>query len=208
MDIFINMRESINISDYLKIETEVDTIIYRQEFERHRSEYLKTKTKPELIFTFILLQIYIECFLHQNMRRIVGFEFKPPRDGIYTAWLEDEEKYIPAKIDNFATLFFSSAPNHIQQLIDTIKDRFGKISHIRNQFVHGHKVAAWSDSEGNAGSTLAKSLLSDVQLTQSITEVNELGLAWNDLLDAVLPQCRALKRIDDYKFSNIQSNSG
>lgn len=197
------MYENISVSEYIKSEIEVSAIIYRKEFERHRSEYLKTKTESELIFTFILLQIYIECFLHQNMRRVVELEFKPPRDDICTNWLAGERRHVPTKINNFATLFFSPVQAHIQQLLDTIKDRFGKISRIRNQFVHGHKVAAWSDSKGNAGSTPAKSLLSDAQLTKSITEINELGLAWNDLLDAILSQCKALERIDNFKFSSI-----
>ena len=203
MDLRINLHETIGISDHVKAETEIDAIIYRQEFERHRAEYLKSKTESELILTFIFLQIYSECFLHQNMRKVVELEFKPPRDAVHTAWLAGEKRYIPEKISNFITLFFAPVPNPIQQLTNIIKDRFGKISYIRNQFAHGHKVAAWSDSDGSSGSTPAKSLLTEAQLIQSIAEVNELGLAWNDLLDAVLPQCKALKREEDFKFPSI-----
>lgn len=203
MDYSINLHETVNVSEYIKMESEIDAVIYRQEFERHRAEYLKTKTEAELIFTFIFLQIYAECFLHQNMRRVVMMEFKPPRDSVYTTWLAGEKRYVPEKIDNFATLFFTPVPAIVQQEIDTIKDRLKKISDIRNLFAHGHKASSWSDSTGNSGSTSAKSILTETQLIQSVTEINELGKSWNDLLDAVMPQCKALKRVDDLKFRSI-----
>ncbi len=203
MDYSIDLHETIKVSEYIKAESEIDAVIYRQEFEHHRAEYLKSKAESELIFTFIFLQIYTECFLHQNMRRVVMLEFKPPRDSTYTTWLASEKRYVPEKMDNFIILFFSPAPAPIQQMADIIKDRLGKISSIRNQFAHGHKASAWSDSEGNSGSTPAKLLLTETQLTQSVTEINELGNAWNDLLDSIMPQCKALKRIDDFKFRSI-----
>ncbi|MDP2709402.1 MAG: hypothetical protein Q8O93_05185 [bacterium] len=203
MDYSINLHEIVSVSDYTKAESEIDAVIYRQEFERHRTEYLKSKTESELIFTFIFLQIYMECFLHQNMRRIVTMEFKPPRNAILTTWLTGEKRYVPEKMDNFINLFFSPVPTPIQQMADIIKDRLGNISSIRNQFAHGHKVSAWSDSEGNSGSTPAKLILTETQLMQSVAEINELGKAWNDLLDIIMPQCKALKRMDDFKFRSI-----
>lgn len=203
MDHVINLNATIGISEYVKAELEIGDLIYRQEFDRHQVEYLKTKAESELIFIFIFLQIYTECFLHQNMRKIVELEFKPPRESIYIKWLKKEKRYVPAKIDNFSSLFFIPIPSHIQQLVDIIKDRFEKISDIRNLFAHGHKVAEWSDSDGNAGSTRAKSLLTETQLNQTIAEINELGLAWGSLLDGILPQCKALTGVGSFKFENI-----
>jgi len=38
------------------------------------------------------LQIYIEYFLHQNMRKIIELEFKPPRDAAHITWLSGEKR--------------------------------------------------------------------------------------------------------------------
>ena len=92
MDISINLHDSIGVSDHIKAETEIDAIIYRQEFERHWEEYLKSKSESELILAFIFLQIYIEYFLHQNMRKIIELEFKPPRDAAHITWLSGEKR--------------------------------------------------------------------------------------------------------------------
>jgi len=199
----LNLQENINISEYVYTEIELGAVIYRREFEKYHQEYLKSKSGSELIFSFIFLQIYVECFLHQNMRKIVELEFKPPRDGIYTKWLQGEHRYVPVKIEEFATLFFLSVPTNIKRLIDCIKDRFENISDIRNQFVHGHKIATWSDSRGNSGITPARSALIEKHLSQSIIDVNELGVAWNNLLDDSLLQCKALRHVESFKFSNL-----
>jgi len=116
----ININANIKISEYYKAETEVDADIYRQEFAHHYIEYLKTNNNSELIFTFILLQIYVECFLHQNMRRIVCFEFKPPRNKVCTTWTKNERKSVEIKINSFIYLFFNPVPVNIKQLVDVI----------------------------------------------------------------------------------------
>jgi hypothetical protein len=212
MDNSIHLHEDIGVEEYIKAEIGIDAIIYRQEFERHRSEYQRlkaeddnSKTEAELIFAFIFLQIYIECFLHQNMRRIIKAEFEHSNKVLYEAWLAGEKRYVPAKLDVFVNIFFNPNPPHIIiSLVNIIKDNFGKISHIRNLFAHGHKISSWSDSEGNHGATSAKLLLSESQLNQSLKDMNELGVAWNDLLEGVRPQCKAINKeskfINDLKF--------
>ncbi|MEA2113255.1 MAG: hypothetical protein U9P63_01175 [Patescibacteria group bacterium] len=199
----MNLHENISVSDYVKAETEMDAVIYRQQFEKYRRNYLKTKSKSELIFCFIFLQIYIECFLHQNMRRIIELEFKPPRDNVCTSWLKKEHQFIPKKIDDFTATFFSSVQPNIQKFVDCIKYSFTNVGNIRNLLAHGHKVSSWSDSNGNSGTSPTPSFLTESQLNQSVSEVNKLGVAWNDLLDNILPQCKALRRVDDFKFLNI-----
>ncbi len=199
----ISLHENVNISDTFRAETEVDAVIYRNEFERHRQEYRKTESEAELILTFVMLQIYVECFLHQNMRRVVGLEFQPPRNSAREGWNNQEKRPVSAKLEGFASLFFSSKPENIQYFIDSIRERLAPISDIRNLFVHGHKVSAWSDSEGNAGLTEARSLLTSSQLERSIHEVNELGAAWNLLLDNIFPQLKALRTVEDFKFSKL-----
>lgn len=203
MDYSINLTENIRVSDFSRVETEFDAIIYRNEFEQHHQEYIKTGSESELILAFIFLQIYVECFLHQNMRRIVELEFKPPREVISIQWLENEHQKIQLKIEKFITLFFSSARSDIKKLTDCINDGFNKISYIRNQFAHGHKIASWSDSHGNSGSTPAHSILKKDQLNQTIIEINESGSAWNKLLDNVLPNLKVLRGVINFKFSNL-----
>lgn len=202
MDYSLNLHETIGISDKYRIETELDAVIYRQRFEKFRSEYQRSHQEETLIFVFIILQVYVECFLHQNMRRIVELEFKSTKTSIFNKWVKQERRKVLEKLDKFAELFnLSSIEN--SQLLDDIKKRFSSLSHVRNQFVHGHKIAAWSDSEGNSGVTSTRMLLSDAQLIQMEKEINELGAMWNDLLDQVQSQCKALKRIDSFRFQNI-----
>ncbi len=205
VNLSFNVSDIVGVSDHVKMETEIDAVIYRREFEQHEQEYLKTKVDSELIMTFICLQIYIECFLHQNMRRIIDLEFKPPCDAVATKWEQDEGRYVYAKMDEFGTLFFTLVPPSVQQCITLIKDNFSNVTDIRNKFAHGHKISTWSDSDGNIGTTPAKSLLTEVQLDQSKADVNVLGLAWNELLDAILPQLQTLRCVvvDDLKFKNL-----
>lgn len=200
----IDLEETVKVSDSASVVTEIDAIIYRLEFEKYRETYLKSKLDHELIFCFIFLQIYIECFLHQNMRRVTEMEFKSPRDEIATSWFEGEKRKIPTKVDSFTTNFFPVVSTDVAQFTTLIKERFQNIADIRNRLVHGHKIATWFDSDGDSGISEARSFLTENRLNQSIAEVNELGLAWNDLLRRALPQCKALRRVDDFMFSNIR----
>jgi len=206
MDHSIEVHDSINVSDHVKVETEIDAVIYRQEFESHLSIYMETQSESELIFTFIYLQIYIECFLHQNMRRIVNMVFKPPRENISSEWMKKESRKVRDKIDAFGTIFHDPMSGQIQGLVDTIKNNFSRVSYIRNQFAHGHKVSAWSDSDGKSGKTSARELLTNERLAKAISEVNELGFAWNTLLDNILPQCKSLRTVEDFKYTEIQES--
>lgn len=199
----INLNEKITVSETFKEELEVDAIVFRNEFERHHREYRKTSSEAELILCFIMLQIYIECFLHQNMRRVVGLEFLPPRDNAREGWSRGEGRSVSSKLDGFTSLFFSSKSENIQYFVDSIKERLTPISQIRNFFVHGHKVSAWSDSEGKSGLSEARSFLTSEQLDKSINEVNELGAAWNLLLENIQPQLKGLRGTEDFKYSKL-----
>lgn len=205
MDYSIEFNERIGVSDHVRAETEIDAVIYLREFQRHRVEFRRTGDEFTLIFAFIFLQVYAECFLHQNMRRLVELEFKPPRDTIRDRWLQKEARKASEKIDDFAILFFDPVPKSVQRLTDTIKNRFREVSYVRNLFVHGHKVAAWSDSSGNSGETPARSLLTAARLIMAKKQVDELGFAWNLLLDELLRRCKTLRRVDDFKYSGIMN---
>lgn len=196
----VNIDEGVRISEYNKVTTELDAIIYRNEFDKYRTAYLSDKTEQGLIFCFVFLQIYIECFLHQNMRRVVEMEFKPPREDVCNTWLSRERRGIEDKVDAFVANFFAPPPDDVLRITKIVKDGFKQISDVRNLFVHGHKVARWSDSEGNSGITSARALLVKDYLDQMIHTANDIGIAWNELLDKTMPQYKALRQIDHFKF--------
>lgn len=198
----LSLSEHIGVSDFNRIELELDSIIHRNQFEKFRNEYLRGNEEKDLIFTFIILQIYMECFLHQNMRKIVELEFLLPRQTIRKEWALGEGRDVRKKIDCFVELF-NVAPSVSSHLVSGVKDRFTSLTDIRNLLAHGHKIARWSDSSGASGSSKAHSLLTSDQLKQTEKEINEMGLLWNELLDKIQPQCKALRRIDDFKFQNI-----
>jgi hypothetical protein len=194
MDHALHLSEHVGVSEYHCATREVDAVIYRNEFLKFR--------QSELIFSFIVLQIYIECFLHQNMRRIVELEFKPPRKVIFDEWITKERRYVPQKLEHFINLF-DLPPSESLYLVEGIKDRFKNISDIRNLLAHGHEISEWSDSEERASKTEALAILTKSQFAQTEKEINELGLMWNELLDHVQPRCKALNRMDDFKFKKI-----
>ena len=202
MDHVLNFSEHVGVSEYHRITKEIDAVTYRNEFLKFRTGYLESHGQTELIFSFIVLQIYIECFLHQNMRRIVGLEFKPPRQVILNEWIKQERRYVPQKLEHFINLF-EPPPSESLHLVEGIKDRFKNISDIRNLLAHGHEISEWSDSEERTGKTEALAILTKSQFAQTEKEINELGLMWNELLDHVAPRCKALNRVDDFKFKKI-----
>jgi len=207
-DLSINIHDSVKITDikpHIRVEANIGALIYKEQFEKHKAKYLASKREAELIFTFLFLQIYVECFLHQNMREILQFEFKPPQDNVYTDWItyDNEKRSVQIKLGSFASIFFNPISPNIQPLIDFIIDRFVKITDIRNLFAHGHKIAHWSDSQTGSGVTKARSFLTEIQLDQSIAEINELGDAWNLLADEIFKKCQKLKKIDDFKFKYV-----
>jgi len=207
-ELSINVHDVVNISEVVQMETELE-VGYRDEFLRHEKEYLLTKKDEELIFSLIFLQIWVECFLHQNMRRIVTLEFNHSNKPVVDEWLREDEKnkgerrYIQQKLEELIKLFYPKIPSEVQTFINDSKDCFNKISDVRNHFVHGRKISAWSDSEGGSGTSNAKLLLSPEQLIITKKNVNNLGLSWNKLLDKILEQCKSLKNIEDFKFKEF-----
>ena len=201
----LNVSEGVTITEHIEIELETDAVIYRNEFERHHAEYLNTKTKDELILSFVFLQIYVECFLHQNMRRVIEREFKHTGKIILDDWFcsEAQLKYVPQKLDKFVKVFFPKPKETDRLLINAIKSKFHDINEIRNFLIHGYKIASWSDSGGNSGQSNINFFLSEVQLSKSINEMNELGNAWNNLLDNIFPECKCSTSFDDFKFEKF-----
>ncbi len=202
-DYAINLQETLSIQDHWRAETMVDAIIYRNQFDKYHQAYLQTGSQEDLIFSFIFLQIYIECFLHDWMRQIVRMEFKPPRDNVMTEWMRGEGRMVWKKIDNFIELFFGAQPTAVHEIGEQIKAHLKNITDIRNLLIHGHSIAEWSDSDGNTGISEAKSFLTAEKLDSTVSEANELGKLWNQVLDEIMPRLQALKRVSDFYYKEI-----
>lgn len=203
-----SLKEGYHTSDYLHTEKEILASIYLDEFKKHY-EIIQTKDKlvqidHELIFSFIFLQLYIECFFHQKMRKLVEEEFIPPRKWIGQKWTEGENRYIPDKLKSFCGLFYVSSDKSIQDMLDTIIEPYKKLTIIRDLLVHGHKIAEWDDSNGDSGKTKTYSELTSDNLNLNIKRLNKMGLTWNQLLgENILPRLTTLHSVDSFKFSQI-----
>lgn len=202
-DLVVSNHENIGITDFNKVETELDAVIYRNEFYKHYQEYQNTKSEVSLIFSFIFLQIYVECFLHQYMRHIIGFEFMGPRDEVIDEWQKLERLKIKDKIERFCSLFFCPIPpKDIRDLIIDLIDAFSNLTMPRNSFVHGSKIASWASSHGT-GTTNARSLLTEERIIKTIEIANKVGSIWNVLLEKVSTNFTCLGNFQDFKFSQL-----
>jgi len=190
----------VKIEETIHLELQIDPVIFRREFIRYQKRYLSLYDKNELVHAYIFLQIYVESFLHNYMRHIIKMEFKPPRDTVVKKWLSKEKDKLPIKLDSFVVQFFPSLPLTVQTEVDIIKDRFKRISDIRNMFAHGHKVSISMTTTGKGVLSPAASKLSPWILKQTLLETNELGTAWNNLLIKIQPKLKALRQIKDFKF--------
>ena len=202
MDYKLHLNEHVGVSAQVRAETELVAVIYRSEYVKFRSSYLIDRNDADLIFTFIFLQIYVECFLHQNMRKIIELEFKPPRLAVYENWMKHEKRGIPEKVACLVELF--QLPLGTLDLIKRIKSEFQNISKPRNKFAHGWKISSWHDSLGSSGFSQAKSLITLAKLQQTEASVDALAADWNQLLDQIQPQCKALRRLTDFKLQSLQ----
>jgi len=196
----------VKIPAFLNMEIETDAIIYRSEFNRNYEEYKKTETNNVLIFSFIFLQIYIECFLHQKMRTIIDLEFKNSNPSIKASWFDEknERHHIEKKVPDFCRIFFNPENVKIDAFTKIIIDEFKIVSNIRNDFIHGHKVSDWSNSNGDHDISRAKSYLTKEKIHEIIGRVNKIGSAWNGLFHEIKPNLKSFKQFDRVAFNEIE----
>ena len=215
MDHKIAIGDKIKVNESIAWELEIDAIVFRDEFDYYLKKFETSKSggmvfDKMLVFVFMMLQIYIEYFLHQNMRRIISLEFKETDKNKYNNWIKNERRYIPDKKSDKGKLFLfleyyslDSDPKATKAK-EEIEAVFNELAKIRNELVHGHKMSI----SGNADSSLIEVsetmgyLAKDV-LVKIIERVNNLGENWNKLLDIVFDKCKALKKIDDFKFDSL-----
>lgn len=202
----ITLKEEIKMNDSVVWELEVDAIIFRDEFNYYLEKFKKDKSEKTLVFIFIILQIYVEYFLHQNMRRVISLEFKHSDKSKYKEWIKakNEKLNISKKLSHFIQYFLLENNNKVIAIKKEIETIFKEITDIRNLLVHGHKISL----AGNVDSSYievsrTRGYLDKDVLIKVIANINQLGKNWNDLLDLILNECKALKRIDDFKFSNL-----
>ena len=213
----ITLEETINIREEIAWELEMDAVIFRDEFNYYLEKFKKDKSEKIfesekmisdkiLVFVFIVLQIYVEYFLHQNMRRVVKLEFEHSERLKYEKWIKNEKLNIKRKLSYFVKYFLLEKENEAILAKEEIEKIFKEITEIRNLLVHGHKISL----AGNADSSHievseARGYLDETVLIEIIEDVNNLGKNWNKLLDLVSSNCKALniKRIDDFKFDNL-----
>lgn len=209
----ITLEETINIHEEIAWELEMDAVIFRDEFNYYLEKFKKDKSGKMisdkiLVFVFIMLQIYVEYFLHQNMRRVIKLEFENTKSNElkYKEWIElkNEKLSISKKIPRFIQCFSLESDDKVIAIKKEIEIIFKEITDIRNLLVHGHKIYL----AGNADSSHievseTRGYLDETVLIEIIEDVNNLGKNWNKLLDIVFDKCKALKKIDDFKFNNL-----
>lgn len=199
----MNIEETISISEEFRILVEKDAIIYRNEFEEFRKQYQKSGKEEKLIFAFLFLQIYMECFLHQRMRKIMEMEFDFKRPDLFQVWDKRESSmHINEKIGFFISFFI--AGDKAVNFREKISKLFSSIGKPRNKFAHGHALTKMISKEGVKHSS-ALSILNLETLNSTISYANQLGETWNELLDEISKECKVLKGLGSFKFIEIES---
>ena len=163
-----------------------------------------------------MLQIYVEYFLHQNMRRVVRFEFEHSNKLKYKEWAGNEYKYISdkrtkkgvnkGKVSLFLKCFLLDNSSEAITIKEEIELVFNEITKIRNLLVHGHKISLTGNSNSSdMKKSKTKEYLNEDVLIEIIKNINNLGKNWNKLLDLASSNCKALntKRIGDFKFDSL-----
>lgn len=198
-------RENIRIKDSVSFLLETDAVIYRQELEKYWRDYVVSKTENTLIFMFIFLQIYIECFLHQNMRRIIRMEFQHIDPRLYKEWQDKEDGFVKDKVYFFASSF-ESKNNNLRELESNLVKNFKFITSIRNKLIHGHSISE-SMTDNIRAKSKTKELLNYEYFQKSIEAANNIGKSWNEILDVIKNQFKALRKegIGNFKFEFINS---
>jgi hypothetical protein len=188
----------------VSVSIEKSEVIFLNEFKKYYQNFKEKKEENDIIFSYLFLQIYIECFLHYKMRRVVEMEFKPPRDSIKNNWFHEknEKSNIKDKIENFSKLFFSN--NEAINEVAKIKDNFKKITNIRNKIAHGYSIGSYSDFNGKNSVSDVKSFLNIKELESQLSNANELGDNWNLLLEKVFNVCASIKDKNLCKFKEIK----
>ena len=204
----VTTEEIINIREEIAYELETDAIVFRNEFNYYLEKFKKDKSEHALIFVFIILQIYVEYFLHQNMRRVVRFEFEHSNKLKYEKWIDikNEKLNINKKLSCFIQYFSLKNNDEVIVAKKKIREIFKEITGIRNLLVHGHKISLSRNADSShIEISKIKGYLTENMLKFIIEDVNLLGKNWNKLLDLVCSNCKSLniKRIDDFKFDSL-----
>lgn len=206
------LKENMNVSESVAWELTTDAVIFRAQFEKYRNQYVAQSIEEDhsIIFAFIFLQVYVEYFLHQNMRRVVTLEFRNTDQKKYQKWMDNERNFIEDKISRsgklsmFVQFFFHNSLQKISTLKKSIENNFKEITDIRDLLVHGHDISI----SGNIDSSKievshTRALLTPEELEETTGKANKLGECWNKLLEEIFDQSQSLGQVDDFKFEQL-----
>lgn len=214
----IFIREKVGVKEGVGWKLEIGTSVFRKEFEYYLAKYNSTKEEKDLIFVFIMLQIYVENFLHNKIRKLVNFEFSYDHNK-KERWKKDcELKYISdltdkktgkilrlGKLSSLINFWCLQENKKVGKHKNAIEEKFKKITKIRNALIHGHEIYTSGSSEDDLRVTSeTKEYLTDKNLKEIIIEVNDLSKNWNKLLDIFLKNARAIKSINMLYFEEIK----
>lgn len=110
--------------------------------------------------------------------------------------------HIKEKIGFFISFFISG-----EKAIEARKEILSQVRHIgkiRNMLVHGHALTR-KISEGKEKKSAALSSLNVETMNGVIAAANRLGEVWNELLDEIGKECKALRSTNMFKFNSINT---
>ena len=192
----------IEISEEWSITLDKDAIIFRNEFEEFRKQFKVSKKEEKLIFAFLFLQIYMEYFLHQRMRKIMEMEFDFKKPDLFQVWDKRESRmHINEKIGFFISFFI--AGDRAVNFREKISKLFSKIGQPRNKFAHGHAIRKTLSKDGERHSKTL-SMLNLESLNSTISDANQLGETWNELLNEISKELKVLNGLGSFKFMEIE----
>jgi len=166
------------------IKTSLNPGMYREEFERYRSRYTDEGKDKDLIMTYIMLQVYVENFMHYWMYHLVGGSGSR---GSIDGWRKKD--YVETKLDKFKSYLNKQGITTEQDYFAGVKDNFVYIKDIRDKFVHGHPITKKRPFKMKDGNDFeesdAKKYLSQHQLDKALLKANKLAKKWNQIMKNV-----------------------
>ena len=212
------IKEKIGIQESLSVEVEKNPVIYRRKFlEEYKKCEKNNFAENNIIFCFIFLQIYFECFFHFRLRKLVELEFKLSNPDIWEKWIDCnnkkciERRYVQdkkgrkGKLSEFIKYFNFENNKEIKKLKKEIEKELQDITNIRDLLVHGHKIAEGNNFNNQEYKTKVKKYLTEESLKEAIEKVNKGATAWNNFFDKLLPLLKTnYETVKNFKFEKIE----
>lgn len=184
----IKLTETVSITDSISITTSLSPLIYREEFAKYRDTAFVGGGDKFLVFSYILLQLYLENHFHYFLRLLVGGGLGPR--VLIQGW--NEKDYADQKLEKLRRYLTSVNIKFTDSEFDFLLEAFRNISSIRNKFAHGHPVTKKMGS-GIIEQSEAKDYLEIAKLRDTILLANQIVTSWNRILAELQEQENLLK---------------